>query len=113
MGFHTLPSLRDYWSTDFDLVVTYVANVMPLKRFEEIRAFLHFNDNNLMKPASYPDYDRSFKTRLVLDRFNSSFLSAMAPTKFQSEDKLMKKFKGHNILRQFVKGKPIKWEFKL
>ena len=39
MGYHILPSLRDYWSSDFDLAVPYVANVMPLKRFEEIRAF--------------------------------------------------------------------------
>ena len=34
---------------------------MPLKRIEEIRAFLHFNNYNLMKPASDPDHDRSFK----------------------------------------------------
>ena len=37
----------------------------------------------------------------------------MAPTKFQSVDEHVIKFKGHNILRQYVKGKPIQWGFKL
>ena len=36
MGYHTLQALRDYWSTDPDLGVTYLANVMCLKRFEKI-----------------------------------------------------------------------------
>jgi hypothetical protein len=33
MGYHVLPSLRDYWSSDPDLQVPYIANVMPRKRF--------------------------------------------------------------------------------
>lgn len=34
MGYHTLPSLRDYWSTEPDMAVPFVANVMPRTRFE-------------------------------------------------------------------------------
>ena len=37
----------------------------------------------------------------------------MAPTKCQSIDEHMIKFKGHNILCQYVKGKPIKWGYKM
>ena len=76
---------------------------MPLKRFEEIRSYLHFNDNNLMKSKSDPGHDRTFKVRPVLDHFNASFVTAMAPSQFQC----MIEFKGHNILRQYVKGKSI------
>ena len=36
MGYHVLPSIRDYWSTEPDLGVLYISNVMSLKRFEEI-----------------------------------------------------------------------------
>ena len=86
---------------------------MPLKRFEEIRSFLHFNGNSLMKPKSDTGHDRIFKVRPVLDHFNASFVAAMAPSQFQSTDEHMIKFKGHNILRQYVKGKPIQWGFKL
>ena len=46
-GYHCLPSIRGYWSSDPDLAVPYVANVMPRRRFEEIQAFVHSNDNNL------------------------------------------------------------------
>ena len=42
MGYHALPALRDYWSTDPDLGVPYIANVMSLKMFEEIRRYLQY-----------------------------------------------------------------------
>lgn len=32
MGYHTSPSLRDYWSTEPDMAVPFVANVMPRAR---------------------------------------------------------------------------------
>ena len=57
---------------------------MTLKRFEEIRAYLHFNNNENMKPTSDPEHNRAFKVCLVFARFNSAFSSALAPTKQQS-----------------------------
>ena len=86
---------------------------MPLKRFEELRSYLHFNDNNKMKDRDDPDQDRAFKLRPALDRFNLSFLRALSATEHQSIDEHMIKFKGHNIMRQYVKGKPIKWGLKM
>ena len=40
MGYHRLPSIRDYWSTQPCLQGPYVSNVMPRKRFEQILATL-------------------------------------------------------------------------
>ena len=113
MGYHKLPSIRDYWSSDPDLSVPYIANVMPLKRFEELRAFLHFNDNDMMLPKDNSLHDRAFKVRPVLDHFNKCFLNGISPTKQQSIDEHMVKFKGRNILKQYVKGKPVQWGFKV
>lgn len=113
MGYHTLPSLRDYWSTEPDLGVPFISNVMNLKRFEELRRYLHFNDNSEMGDRKAPGFDRAFKIRPVLKHFNECFLLAMQPTKFQAIDEHMIRFKGHNIMRQFVKGKPIQWGFKV
>lgn len=42
MGYHVLPSLRDYWSTEPDMAVPFISNIMPRTRFEEIRRNLHF-----------------------------------------------------------------------
>ena len=75
MGYHCLPSLQDYWSSDPDLAVPYIASIMPSKRFEELRFFVHFNKNDFMKSYNDPDHDRAFKVRPVLDHFNKSFLT--------------------------------------
>ena len=75
--------------------------------------FLHFNSNELMKPRADPHHDRLFKVRPVLGHFNKSFLAAMNPTKHQSTDEQMLKFKGNYVLRLYVKGKPIQWGFKM
>ena len=79
-GYHVLPSMRDYWSSDPDLSVPFIANVMPSKRFEKIRSLLHFNNNESMRVPSDPLHDRAFNVRLVLDYFNESFASAMPPS---------------------------------
>lgn len=50
MGYHVLPSLRNYWSTEPDMGVPYIASVMPLARFEEIRRNFHFC-NNASQPS--------------------------------------------------------------
>ena len=63
MGYLVLPCLRDYWSSKLDLGVDFVAKVMPLRRFEEISAVFHFNDNMTMKPRESPDHDKAFKVR--------------------------------------------------
>ncbi|CAG4988027.1 unnamed protein product [Parnassius apollo] len=113
MGYHCLPTFRSYWSTDPDMGVPYIANVMPINRFEEIRTNLHFSDNSNEPNRTDPSYDRAFKIRPVIDHFNHAFQRAMANTKTQAIDEHMIKFKGHNIMRQYVKNKPIKWGFKM
>ena len=102
MGYHQLPSLQD-WFPDSDLAVPFIANIMPRKRFEKLLGYVHFNNNAMIKPWEDPDHDRAFKVRLVLNHFNTRFLSALTATQHQSIDEYMVKLKGHNILRQFFK----------
>ncbi|XP_067623316.1 piggyBac transposable element-derived protein 4-like [Eurosta solidaginis] len=113
MSYHFLPTFRNYWSTDSDMGVPYIANVMTISRFEEIRRNLHFSDNSKEPRRTDINYDRAYKIRPVLEHFNRAFQSSMTNTKTQAIDKHMIKFKGHNIMRQYVKNKPIKWGFKL
>lgn len=113
MGYHVLPSLRDYWSTEPDMAVPFVANVMPRARFEEIRRNLHFCNNEETRDPKSPNYDRAYKIRPVVDHLNNCFQNALNNTKIQSIDEHMIKFKGHNIMKQYIKNKPVKWGFKL
>ncbi|XP_055615179.1 piggyBac transposable element-derived protein 2-like [Toxorhynchites rutilus septentrionalis] len=59
MGYHILPSLRDYWSTEPDMAVPFISNVMPRTRFEEIRRNLHFCNNDDVRDINSPNYDRA------------------------------------------------------
>ncbi|CAH2108202.1 unnamed protein product [Euphydryas editha] len=113
MGYHVLPTLRNYWSTEPDMGVPFVANVMPLLRFEEIRKHLHFCNNETQPLPSSSDFDRAFKIRKIIDHFNCSFQEALYNTISQSVDEHMVKFKGHNIMKQYMQNKPVKRGFKL
>ena len=44
-GYHTLPQTSNYWSTQPDLGVPAVYNVMTRNRFTEIKKYLHLADN--------------------------------------------------------------------
>lgn len=109
MSYHVLPTLRNYWSTDEDMGVPFISNVMPRTRFEQIRQNLHFSDNNNHSQSS----DRAYKIRPVMQHFNLCFQAAMNNSLRQSIDEHMIKFKGHNIMKQYIKNKPIKWGFKM
>lgn len=113
MGYHVLPSMRDYWSTEPDMGVPYISNIMPRIRFEDIRRNLHFCNNEEQSGPDSPNYDRAYKIRPVIDHFNHAFQHALSNTTSQSIDEHMIKFKGHNAMKQYIKNKPVKWGFKL
>lgn len=84
-----------------------------VSRFEIIKKFLHFSNNEEAPANDDPSYDRAYKVRYVINHLNRAFQNCREPEKQQSIDERMVKFKGHNIMRQFIKSKPVKWGFKL
>ncbi|XP_064469811.1 piggyBac transposable element-derived protein 4-like [Ornithodoros turicata] len=109
----SLPALMNYSSTLPNLGVPYVYNVMPLHRFEQIRGALHFANNECQPGRRDPEFDRAYKVRPLITHCNEAFQAVLAPTKLQSIDEHMIKFKGHNIMKQYLKNKPIRWGFKM
>ncbi|XP_046985986.1 piggyBac transposable element-derived protein 4-like [Schistocerca americana] len=109
MGYHILPPFRSYWATEPDLGVPYIAQIMPLHRFEEIRKYLHFSNN---ADQSIKEY-RTYKVRPVITHLNQTFQESLSATRAQTVDEHMIRFKGHNIMRQYVKNNPVKWSFKM
>ncbi|XP_054706541.1 uncharacterized protein LOC129216352 [Uloborus diversus] len=90
MGYHVLPNLRDYWSTDEDLRVSLIARTMTYERFTEIRRFLHFNDNEKNTPnIDDENRDRAFKIRPLIEHFNKAFQEAVEPEECMSIDEHM------------------------
>lgn len=66
MSYHVLPALINYWSMLPDLGVPFIASVMPLHRFEQLRSALHFADES-QSSREEPNLDRAYKVRPLVD----------------------------------------------
>ena len=113
MGFHSLPSMRLYWSSDCNFVVPRIQQIMPLKRFLKITRLLHFNDNSKIICKGEDGYDKLYKIRPFLDYANKRFPLLFHPSRYLSVDESMIKFKGRSSLKQYMPMKPIKRGFKV
>lgn len=80
---------------------------MSLKRYQQIRRFLHFADNTL------EDGDRYYKVRPVVEKIKENCLKFETERKF-SIDEMMIPYKGRKSgsRKQYMKDKPKKWGFK-
>ena len=106
-GYVRLPNRRMYWSSDEDVFNRAVLLGMRRDRFDSIMANLHFADNFQMD-----NNDRFYKVRLLFNHFND--VSKVLPlTANLCVDESMIKYYGGHPAKQFIKGKPIKYGFKL
>ena len=107
-GLVKMPAYVDNWAerTRFPPI----ANTMSLKRFQKLRRYIHFSDNNEADGAP----DRYFKVRPVMEMVRRNFLAIEHEGEF-SVDEMMVPYKGTRAgnLRQYIRGKPHKWGFKL
>nr|CAI5843714.1 unnamed protein product [Callosobruchus analis] len=113
MGFHTLRSLRLYWSTDQNFHVSRISSIMSQKRFLHILRYLHLNDNDVMPQRGNDRFDRLYKVRPLVDILNERFSSLYAPYRELSIDESMVAFKGRTTLKQYMPMKPVKRGFKV
>ena len=113
MSIHRLPSLRDYWSSDWVLGVPEFAKVMPRNRFLEIWNNLHLCDNSKMPQHGEPNFDKLFKVREFLNDLNTNFRINYNPHREQAVDEAMIKYKGRTSLKQYMPMKPIKRGIKM
>lgn len=105
MGIVSMPSYLDYWSSRFRYAP--IADLMSLKRYQQIRRFLHFADNSL------EDTDRYYKVRPIAEKIRKNCLLQENENKF-SIDEMMIAYKGRKAgnRKQYMKDKPNKWGFK-
>ena len=80
---------------------------MTKSRFKQILQNIHFSNNDTADKV-----DKGSKVRPLINHFNEAFQSAMSNPSIQSIDEHMIKFKGRSSMKQYIKSKPIKWEFK-
>ncbi|GFS66291.1 DDE_Tnp_1_7 domain-containing protein [Nephila pilipes] len=104
-----LPNYRAYWSEE--LGFDQIKETMPLKKFETIRQYLHFIDNDKHLPRDHPNHDRLHKIRPIYDELNKNF--AKVPLeRHLSIDEQICSTKVRHYMKQYLPMKPHKWGFK-
>lgn len=72
-SFHSQPSLKDYWSSDWILGMPAFTKVMTRKRFLDLFYNMHVNDNSTMPAAGSDDFDKLCKIRPFLEDLKTNF----------------------------------------
>ena len=109
-GYHKVPSERDYWSSEEDLGVPIIQKAMSRNRFQLLKSVIHFCNNDEAKDNTH---DRGFKIRSLLSLVKDSFQQFGVFEECISVDEMIVKYYGHNSLKQFMRGKPIRFGYKL
>ncbi|KAF2886474.1 hypothetical protein ILUMI_19699 [Ignelater luminosus] len=105
-----LPNIRAYWSGD--LGFHKIKNTMSVNKYEKIRRFLHFNNNETALPRDSSNYDRLHKVRPLADALNTNFSKDIPLEQYLSVDEQICSAKSRYYLKQYMPNKPHKWGFK-
>ena len=97
-----------YWSLDADLRNDAIADAMTRDRFDEIMRYMHLSDNNNLDAT-----DKFSKVRPLLAMLNERFLLYFVKERNLSIDESMIPYYGRHGAKQFIRGKPIRFGFKM
>ena len=104
-----LPSTRNYWSNDEDLGQSLIKNAMTRNRFQQLKSIIHFCNNEEFENNKS---DKGYKIRVLIQLMQKSFKKFGVFETDLSVDEIIIKYYGHNALKQFMRGKPIRFGYK-
>ncbi|XP_050305075.1 piggyBac transposable element-derived protein 3-like [Anthonomus grandis grandis] len=110
MSIIQLPQARNYWSSH--LGHPAISRVMTCNRWEEIKRFIHFNNNDNFIPRGKPGHDKLFKIRPLLERLQER-LNIIPVEEHIAVDELIIPTKARSTIKQYNPKKPHKWGFKV
>lgn len=84
---------------------------MSIRRFEQIRRFIYFNDNTSAYYKDHKLHDRLHKIRPVIQHLNKQF-SKVSVERDISIDEQLCATKAHSFLKQYLPLKSQKWSYK-
>ena len=101
-----VPYRELYWSTSHDTHSESVSKAISRNRSRDILSNIHIRDNTDI------DDDRYYKARPLLNILNTNSKSFVSANNF-SVDKSMIPYYGRHRMKQFIRGKPMQFGFKL
>ena len=105
-GYRTTHNKRHLWSAKDDVSSVWAQELMPRNRFLELLQNLHLADNSKIST------DRYYKVRPYFEHLNNGFKTA-ALTRNLSVDETMVPYYGRHSTKQFIRGKPVRYGYKL
>ncbi|XP_055912797.1 piggyBac transposable element-derived protein 1-like [Eupeodes corollae] len=109
MSVYRYPNVRSYWGR---YSLEAIRTTMSRISFEQIRQFLHFNDNSTMIPNGQPGYDKLHRVRPLITHFNERFGSVPMLHRLCVDEQMCATKMGGSPTRQYTPAKP-KWRTKL
>ena len=113
MGYHKLPSYRDYWSSNSNFNVPIVCQSMSRNTYTKILSNIHLADNTNIPPKTSSKYSKTYKVDEFLNILLKNFKKNYNLCENVSIDESMIKFKGRSSLKQYLPLKPTKRGFKV
>ena len=107
-GYNQVPSKRHYWENNGDMKNELVRNSMRRNRFLEIMRFIHCADNTTPQVQ-----DKVWKLRPLMDLVKNKCLKYFEPEECLNYDESMVKYFGRHSCKQFIRGKPIRFGYKM
>ena len=108
-GYNYHSQTRSLWSTEEDLQNLMVVKSMRRNRFQQILHFLHFEDS--CKKTT--EKDKMWKLRPITDPLKANMIRNFHPEQHLSYDKSMIAYFGRHGCKQFIKGKPLRFGYKV
>ena len=105
--YHSLPLEKDYWSTAEDLEAPIFSKTMSRDRFRSIKACLHIADNHNLAQLKVA------KVLPLLDLLKANCQQFGVFHKSLSIDESMVPYRGLHSAKQYIKGEPVKFGYKL
>lgn len=107
-GYHSLPQEDLYWSNSEDCNLPFIQNAMSRQRFRDIKKYLHLCDNN-----SIDGSDKLAKVRCFIELFGKKLQQFGTFSESLSIDEEMIPYTGRHSTKMYMRGKPIKFGYKL
>ena len=105
-GYNKVPSTRLYWSNENDIRNDLVASTMTRNRFFEIIRNIHLAHD-------HDPNDKLWKLRPLMDQMLKNFKKYIRMSENVCVDESMIKYFGNHSMKQFIRGKPIRYGYKV
>uniref|UniRef100_A0A915IZ26 PiggyBac transposable element-derived protein domain-containing protein n=1 Tax=Romanomermis culicivorax TaxID=13658 RepID=A0A915IZ26_ROMCU len=110
MGITKFPSYRMYWAEETR--VSAVTDIMSRNDFENLKSYMHFNDDSLMLKRESDNYDPIYKARPFVNQLRQNCLK-IEPEEKHSIDKMIIPTKARWGIKQYIPSKPHPWGMKI